>query len=396
MSPSENVTSPSLREIVASDFMHRYGVYDLQDIERRWEGNAYVIAVEKVVQDLAKRLFDVEIVDLKPISGHVAMLAAIGAFAKPGTSTFEVSEHNGGHGFSHFQENFSVANYRPEFYPFDTREWNIDVDAAAKKIRQIRPSALIFGSSFYLFPHPVKELRAVADEVGATVLCDEAHVLALIAGKKWPNPLSEGGHIFTGSTHKTFPGPQKGIVMTNNQRYAEKVARALSPGLQSNHHLMNVAALGFGMAEMLKYGKAYAKQVVSNARAFGASMAEEGFDVIGEHRGFTQSHQILIRTNRYVPAPQASRLLEKANIFANRMELQDANGLRTGTNELTRMGMKESNMKEVARFYRDVIIDRKDPRHVARRVTILMSDFGRIRYSFDSGKNPYKMPKFVN
>ena len=265
MIPAENVTSPSLREIVALDLMHRYGEYEQHDIEKRWdEGNIYTIEVEKITRDLARKLFGAEYVDLRPISGHLAILSCIAAFAKPGTAVFEVGGLNGGHEWYYFPRNIPIVNYRPVFYPFDTKEWNIDVDAAAKQIREMKPSALILGSSFYLFPHPVKELVSVADEIGAAVLCDEAHVLGLIAGKQWPNPLSHGAHVLSGSTHKTFPGPQKGIVMTNRADVAQKVATAIYPSLTTNHHLMNVAALGYALAEMLTYGEAYAKQVVKN------------------------------------------------------------------------------------------------------------------------------------
>ena len=394
MIPSENVSSPSLRELVVSDFMHRYSDYEQHNIEKRWdEGSAYVIEVEKIVRDLAKAVFGAEYVDLRPVSGHLAILSCICAFAKPGTAVFETAGINGGHEWYYYPKNIPIVNYHSEFYPFDVKEWNIDVDAAAKKIRETKPSALILGTSFYLFPQPVKELRSVADEVGAAVLCDEAHVLGLIAGKQWPNPLSEGAHAFTGSTHKSFPGPQKGIVLTNDAECARKVADAIYPSLITNHHLADVAALGYGLAEMMAFGESYAKQVVSNAQAFGAALAQEGFDVIGENKGFTKSHQILIRTDNHIPGPQASKLLEKANIVVTKMELQDANGLRTGTNELTRMGMKESDMKEVARLYREVLLDKKDPQQVARRVKTFVSRFRKIKYSFDAGKDPYCLLK---
>jgi glycine hydroxymethyltransferase len=142
---------------------------------------------------------------------------------------------------------------------------------------------------------------------------------------------------------------------------------------------------------MLQYAKPYAKQMVSNARAFGAALAAEGFDVVAEPRGYTQSHQVLVKTDRYLPSPKVSRLLEKSGIFANRMELQDANGLRTGTNELTRIGMKESDMQEVAYFYREAIIDRKDPKQVSKRVKAFMSHFRDLHYSFDTDRNPYSL-----
>lgn len=394
MIASENVSSPSLRKIVASDLMHRYGEYEKHDLESRWdEDNALIIEIERTVRNLARDLFDVEYVDLRPISGHLAILSCICAFARPRTTVFEIAGFDGGHEWSSFAGNIPIVNYRPEFYPFDSKDWNIDVDAAANKIRKKKPSVLIFGSSFYLFPNPIRELRSVAAEVGATIVCDEAHVLGLIAGKQWPNPLREGGHVMSGSTHKSFPGPQKGIVMTNSTKHANKIANAIYPSLLTNHHLMNVAALGYALAEMLNWGKKYARQTVKNAKSFGAALVEEGFDVVAEHRGFTQSHQVLIRTDKRLPGRKAAKLLEKANIITNKMELRNANGIRTGTSELTRIGMQEAEMKEVAHFYREVLLERKDPQEVARHVRSFVSRFGKICYSFDEGKNPYALAR---
>jgi len=394
MIPSENVTSPSLRELIASDLMHRYGEYEQQNIEKRWdEGNKYTIEIEKTTRDLARRLFSAEYVDLRPISGHLAILSGIAAFAKPGSVVFEVAGTNGGHEWFYFPRNIPIVNYRPVFFPFDTEEWNIDLDAAAKQIRELRPSVLILGASFYLFRHPVKELVSIANEIGAAVLCDEAHVLGLIAGKQWPNPLDDGAHVLSASTHKTFPGPQKGILMMNDAEVAQRVATAVYPSLTTNHHMMNVAALGYALAEMLTYGEAYAMQVVKNAKALAVALAEEGLDIVGEHKGFTRSHQVLVKTEKYLPGSVAAKQLERSNIIVNKMELEDANGVRTGTNELTRMGMEESDMAEIAQFYRQVIIDKKNPELVARHVITFMSRFKRIRYSFDEGKNPYVRPK---
>jgi glycine hydroxymethyltransferase len=182
--------------------------------------------------------------------------------------------------------------------------------------------------------------------------------------------------------------------MTNNVEVARKVATAIYPSLTTNHHLMNVAALGYGLAELLEYGEAYAKQTIKNAKAFAEALCAEGFDVVGEHKGFTQSHQVLIRTDKHVPGAEAAKLLERANIIVNKMELQDANGVRTGTNELTRMGMDESNMAELAQFYRQAIIDKKNPERISTHVKAFVSRFRRIRYSFDGGRNPYVLPKF--
>jgi glycine hydroxymethyltransferase len=153
---------------------------------------------------------------------------------------------------------------------------------------------------------------------------------------------------------------------------------------------MNVAAFAYAMAEFLEYGEAFMAQVVKNAKALGQALSEEGFDVIGAQKGFTQSHQVLLRTERYMPPKDAARAVDKANIICNKMDLQGAQGLRLGTAEVTRMGMRESEMKEIARFIKDTIIARKDPTENAAKVFEFTKDFRTIRFSFDEGMNAYK------
>jgi glycine hydroxymethyltransferase len=388
---AENISSPTMRQIVASDLMHRYAEYEQHDIERRWdEGARYVIEIEKLAQDLARRLFQARYADLRPISGHLAAIACILAFTKPGGATLEIEPAYGGHEWHQIATSNRVVNYKPDWIPFDVEQWNVDVDATNEKIKKLKPDIIILGSSFYIFPHPIAELRDAADNVGAKIVYDGAHVLGLIAGRQWPNPLTLNADALTASTHKTFPGPQKGIILSNQEAVWHKAAGSLYPSLTTNHHLMNVAAFAYAMAEFLEYGEAFMAQVVKNAKALGQALSEEGFDVIGAQKGFTQSHQVLLRTERYMPPKDAARAVDKANIICNKMDLQGAQGLRLGTAEVTRMGMRESEMKEIARFIKDTIIARKDPTENAAKVFEFTKDFRTIRFSFDEGMNAYK------
>jgi glycine hydroxymethyltransferase len=391
---SENVASPSVREVVACDFLNRYAEYEDQRIDKRWdEGSSYVIEVEKIAQDLAKGLFNARFVELRPISGQMAITSVICSLAKLGSTVFEVNSKDGGHGWSAFSGS-QIVDYKPDFYIFDHEEWNIDVDASAKRIKESKPSLLILGSSYYLFPPPVEELKEVAEEAGALVVCDDAHVLGLIAGKRWPNPLRMGATVLVGSTHKTFPGPQRGLALTDNKEIAEKIAKAIYPALLTNHHLNDLAALSVALAEFEEFGEGYAEQVVDNAKALGEALSEEGFDVVAEHKGFTESHQVLVKTTRYVRAAKASKMLKEVNIIANKMELNEANGLRIGTSEVTRVGMKEADMKEVARFIGRTLIGKENFTSIKKDVTKFMHEFQKMHYSFDMDKPAYKYFEF--
>ena len=387
---AENVSSLTMRHIVASDLMHRYAEYEQHNIEKRWdEGARYVIEIEKFAQDLARRLFQARYADLRPISGHLAAIACILAFTKPAGTTLEIEPAYGGHEWHRIATDNPVVSYKPDWIPFDVEQWNIDVDTANKKIRKLKPNVIVLGSSFYLFPHPTAELREAADNVGAKIVYDGAHVLGLIGGKQWPNPLMLGADVLTASTHKTFPGPQKGIILSNEEEIWRKAAGSLYPSLTTNHHLMNVAAFGYAMAEFLEYGEAYMAQVVRNAKALGNALCEEGFDVVGAHKGFTQSHQVLLRTDRSMPPGEAARALDKANIICNKMDLRGAQGVRLGTAELTRTGLRESEMIEIAGFIGDTLIARKDPKETAEKVIEFTKHFRTMHYSFDKGTNPY-------
>ena len=401
---SENVSSPSLREIVMSDLMHRYSEWEENKIDIRWNpGSEYIIQAEKITTELAQKLFDAKFVDVRPVSGQTAVLAAISALTKPGTKVFECSMDVGGHGWCAYAAGSrwdssilgewvggnDLINYTPDFFPFSIEEFDIDVDASMKKIRKEKPSLLILGSSYILFPQPVEELKEAADEVGANVLYDGAHVTGLIAGKMWPNPLMRGAIALTSSTHKTIPGPQRGLAMTNDGEVIEKIGTALYPPFITNHHPMNSAALAIALAELIDFGEDYAKQIIKNAKALGAALSEEGFKIIGETKGYTESHQVLPLVKD--PCSKAVKILEKAGIITNMMDFTEANGLRIGTAEVTRVGMEESEMIEVARFIRRALMDHEDPEMIFKDVKEFTSGYQTLKYSVDHGKEAYKV-----
>ncbi len=398
MIASENITSTLVREATASDFGHRYA--EGPPGNRFYQGCKYIDEVEELAVKLAKKLFEAPYANVQPTSGVVANLAAYYALASPGDVMMSLKIPHGGH-ISHAEISAAgVRGLRVKTFPFNAQEMNIDVDESIQKILKIRPKLMLFGGSVFLFPHPVKELRTVADEVGATVLYDAAHVLGLIAGKRFQQPLKEGADVMTSSRHKTFPGPQGGLILAKEE-YGKAINRAVFPGLVSNHHLHHLAGLAIALAEMLEFGEAYADQIIKNSKTLAQALYELGFDVLCADKGFTESHQVLVDVSKNGGGTFAATTLERANIIVNKNLLpwddlektKDPSGLRLGTQELTHLGMRENEMKEIAVFFKRLIMDREPEEKVKKDIIEFKKGFNEVEFSFDQG-NAYEYFEF--
>lgn len=381
---SENITSSQVKTALASDLSHRYA--EGLAGQRLYEGCKYIDEIEEKTIDLSKKLFNAEFVNVQPISGVTANLATFFAFTKPGDKIMTMSVPMGGH-ISH--ENVSAAGIRGlknVFYPFNPEIMNIDADKMQKQIREKEPNIVLLGGSLFLFPHPVKEAVEAAQEVGAKVLYDGAHVLGLIAGGQFQDPIGDGVDALMGSTHKTFPGPQGGIIFSKKE-YSNDINNAVFPGIVSNHHLHHLAGLGIATAEMMEFGEEYAKQTIKNAQALAQALYERGFNVMCEDLGFTESHQVAMNVSNIKKATILAKELESNNVILNKNLIpgddvnhsDDPSGIRMGTQELTRRGMKESEMDEVAEFIKKVAIDNEE---IKDDVTEFMKDFTNVHYAF--------------
>ena len=414
---SENITSPAVDEACCCDFSHRYA--EGWSGQRVYAGCKYIDQVEDICMDLAKEYFNCIHADVRPVSGVVANLVMYNAFTSDNNGKMCcMSIVRGGH-ISHGprfaksgREIFGTAGttrgINIEYLAFDNDEMNLDIDASAKIIREFEPDLVLFGGSVFLFPHPVKELGDVAKEVGASVGYDAAHVAGLIGSGFFQDPLREGADAMTMSTHKTLPGPQHGALVSNREDLIETLRSCAFPALLSNHHLHNVAGLAIALTEMLEFGKKYHKNVMENAKALGAALHERGLKVLMEHKGFTESHQIIVDITDYEKTiglgGDIEKLLEEANIIINRNLLpydiaegrhyQNPGGLRLGTSEVTRLGMGKSEMTEIAEFFENLIIDKKDPKKVKDEVAEFRKDFQEIKYCFQTPNKAYEYLKF--
>ncbi|AMK16108.1 serine hydroxymethyltransferase [Methanobrevibacter olleyae] len=382
---SENITSNQVKTAMVSDLSHRYA--EGQAYQRLYQGCTYIDQIEDLAKQLSCKVYDCTYANVQPVSGVTANLAAFFGFAKSGDKMMAMNIPFGGH-ISH--ANVSAAGIRglkTLEHPFDPSIMNIDIDAMNKMILEEKPKIILFGGSLFLFPHPVKEAVDAAQEVGATIMYDGAHVLGLIAGKQFQDPLKEGAEILMGSTHKTFPGPQGGIILSQEEN-KDLIDNAVFPGVVSNHHLHHLAGLGIATAEMLEFGKDYAKQTIKNAKALAGALAEEGFNVLCEDLGYTESHQVAMDVSDVKRATLLAKELEQNNVILNKNLIPGDNvndsdnpsGIRIGTQEITRRGMKEKEMEEVAKFIWRVAegesLDIKD------EVTEFMSQYRTIHYAF--------------
>jgi len=403
---SENVSSPAVREALGSDFGHRYA--EGWPGERVYAGCTYIDQVELLCIDLMKKLYNAEFVDVRPISGVVANLVTYTAFTEPGDIMMALSIPCGGHITTGKRRlggtAGAVSGLDVQYLALDYKELNIDIDKTKRRVRKLvdagtPPKLVMFGASVFPFPHPVKELAETFHDIGAIVGYDAAHVAGLIAGGIFQDPLREGADFVNLSTHKTLFGPQHGTVLSWN-KYADRIKRATFPGMVSNHHLHALAGVTIACTEMLEFGGDYTRQVVKNARALAQALHERGFKVLAEHKGFTESHVILIDVTQQGDGGTIKKTLERANIIINRNLLpwdikegrhfMHPGGIRLGTSEVTRIGMKESEMIEIAEFISRVVVDKEGVSKVKEDITEFRKDFQRVHYCFEEAAEAYK------
>ncbi len=401
MIASENLMSPLAKEMLISDFADRYA--EGLPGKRYYQGNVFVDKVELKAMELAKDLFNASFSDVRPISGTVANMAILFAFAQPGDTITTCALAQGAHISTCEFGAFGQRSVNSVNYPFSVEDMNIDVDGTAKLLKKVKPKIAQFGLSVFLFPPPLKELEDTFNEVGCLVWEDCAHVLGLIAGGQFHDPLREGVNIISSSTHKTFPGPNHGMILGNNltDEQEKQIQKAVFPGVTSSHHLHAMAALAVTLAEMKVFAKDYAAQACKNSRALGEALHELGVPVLCPDLGFTRSHAIAVDVSQFGGGKECAQLLEDANIICNKNMLPSdtsavkPSGLRLGSQEMTRLGFKESEMKEVAELIARVVKNKEDPAKVKVDVKALKDQFNTVNYCFNEGEPAYAYHKLV-
>lgn len=376
MIASESLTSPLVEALLSSDFSRRYSS------KGAYAGDRYYRKIAEIVESLAQRVYKAKYIELRPPTGNMTVMGVVCGLTKPGDTLTTFNTNWGGYPIRLAE----WANIRVVYYPFDQDTLNIKADEACELIRDVRPNLVIVGASEFLFPHPLRELAEAAHAVGAPVYYDGSHVMGLIVGNRFQDPFGEGADILAGSTHKTIFGPQRGVIATNDRDLYLRIANVFEspPFLVSCYHLNTIVALGVALAEVLEFGAAYADQTVRNAQALAQALHQRGIPLRGASCGFTQSHQVILDNGAF-GSPEALAIkarLEEAGIIADLV-------VRFGVQELTRLGMKESEMRQVAGLIADVIQETRPLPAIREDVRQLAGDFQQIHYSFSDGEQAY-------
>jgi glycine hydroxymethyltransferase len=351
--PSENSVSPAARRYLASDLAGRYTLpipqqVDGEALDNSYAGTRYTDEIEALANAATSRLFRARYATVRPLSGHIAALSVLATLVPRGGRLLAIPPEAGGYdGY--------VADFVPALLgltvralPAELPGHAVDGGVAAATIRRERPDAVVLGQSFFLFPYPLREIVDAAREVGALVVYDASHVLGLIAGGEFQDPLREGVDVLFGSTHKSFPGPQGGIIATDREDLFGKIDPKLVWRVFDNAHWNRIAAVGQTMLELERVGAEYARTVVANSRALGSALAAEGLPLVAEAEGFTRSHQLHVdrsrlRAERGLGTGALGRRLERQSL------LVDLVG-RLGTAEATRLGLRPEEMARLAGF----------------------------------------------
>jgi glycine hydroxymethyltransferase len=403
---SEGLKSPAVKEMLSlsQDLESRYaeGENDLKGHvkARHYQGQKYMTQIENYAADLMKSLFGCNWTDVRLVSGTHANLATFkGISLATKNKRMVVSPLSAGAHITHDYSGLAgrVLGLETINHAYNIDKLNIDVEKSATIIKSTRPGIVTFGGSLFQFPHPVKELAEVAKETGAYVVYDGAHVLGLIAGGEFQDPFGEGVDFITASTHKTFPGPQGGVILANSgdermNKAIKKVQHAIFPLTTSNTHLGRLPALGLAALELILYGRELARQTVKNAQTAGMCLFENGVKVLGEKDGFTRSHQIAVDVRDYGGGRKIASSLEEANIILNKNLLpydnqdnrKDPSGLRIGFQDVTRRGLKKGDIEYLCSLILDVVKGKRKPDEVRKDVIKLRQSFKEIKYGFQS------------
>lgn len=384
LNPATNVMNPRAEALLASGLGTRPSL--------GYPGDKYEMGLEAIEQievfaaQLAAEIFHASYAEIRVPSGAISNLYSFMATCDPGDRIIAPPGDIGGH-ITHHRAG-AAGLYRLEIHeaPVNASGYSVDLDRLREQARALRPKLITIGGSLNLFAHPVSAIRGIADEVGAKVLFDAAHLSGMIAGGSWPQPLSEGAHLMTMSTYKSLGGPPSGLIVTNDAELAERLDKIAYPGLTANFDVAKSAALAVSLLDWRVHGRAYARAMRDSAQALASVLANADIPIFAATRGYTDSHQFAIEAARYGGGQTAAKLLRHANILSCGIGLPgrkvegDLAGLRLGTPETTRWGMNADHMRELGGLLVRALSGKEDLSAVAADVTAFRRQFKTLMY----------------
>jgi glycine hydroxymethyltransferase len=378
LNPATNVMNPRAEAALARGLGSRPSLgYPGDKYEMGLEA---IEEIEVICAELAAEVFAAKYAEIRVGSGALANLYGFMALARPGDSIIAPPGSVGGHVTHHAAGCAGLYGLTTHPAPVDADGYTLDLAGLRDLAHAVRPKIITVGGSLNLFPHPVAEVRKIADQVGAKVLFDAAHQCGIIAGGVWANPLSEGAHLMTMSTYKSLGGPAGGLIVTNDAAIAERLDAIAFPGMTANFDAAKSAALALTLLDWRDHGAAYARAMVDLAQALAHELAALGLPVFAADRGATTSHQFAIEAAAFGGGQAASKTLRKAGFLACGIGLPvaevpgDLNGLRIGTPELVRRGVTPADAPALAALIAEGLRSNA-PETVAPRTRALRARF---------------------
>jgi len=389
----EAPTSPTVRALLASEVGTRAAEGHIGPVNRWFAGTRHIDEIESLCVELLKQAFRARYADHRLVASMIGNLSVYTALTQPGDVIMSLPQPVGGHSSNRPDGPAGVRGLKIVDVPFDPDELTVDLDLFAKVARLVRPTVVALGASMTLFPFPLAEMRAVVAEWGGRLFFDGAHQLGLVAGGQFQDPLREGADVMTGSAGKTFSGPQSGILVWDDPALTEPLTHAVFPVLAATHQVNRVAALAVSAAEMIAFGRDYMAQIVRNARALGAALDARGIPMLGARKGYTRTHQVIADVRRFGGGLEVAQRLARANIITNKNlipadrpeDWDRPSGLRIGTTEVTRLGMREEQMAAIADLIARVLVEGEAPERVAAEVVALREPYQTVYYCFEHG-----------
>ncbi|MEM7440405.1 MAG: aminotransferase class I/II-fold pyridoxal phosphate-dependent enzyme [Pseudomonadota bacterium] len=383
LNPATNVINPRAAALLTQGLGERPSLgYPGDKYEMGLEA---IEEIEVICAALAARLFNAKYAEVRVPSGAIANLYAFMATCQPGDTIIAPPATIGGHVTHHGGGCAGLYGLKIVDAPVAPDGYTVDVAALSALAKDVRPRLITIGGSLNLRPHPVAQVRAIADEVGAHLLYDAAHASGVIAGGAWPNPLAEGAHLMTMSTYKSLGGPAGGLIVSNDAGLAERLDAIAFPGMTANFDAGRVAALAVSLCDWIDHGAAYSATMIETAQALATALASVASPVFSIGGDFTTSHQFAISAAAYGGGQAASKHLRQAGFLACGIGLPidpvpgDMNGLRIGTPELVRRGMTAGDMPELARLIA-AALDSPTPQMLAGQVASWRETFDGLHF----------------
>ena len=352
LNPATNVMNPRAESFLSSGIGSRPSLgYPGDKYEMGLEA---IEEIEVVASSLVAEIFCSKFAEIRVPSGAMANLFSFMSICKPGDTIIVPPASIGGHVTHHNPGCAGLFGLNIIEAPIDKDYYTVDIDQLRELALKEKPKLITLGGSLNLFEHPVSAVSSIAKEVGARLLFDAAHQCGLIAGKAWKNPLDLGADVVTMSTYKSLGGPPGGAIITNDAGIAEKIDHIAFPGMTANFDAAKSAALAVTMLDWKEFGREYAAEMVLMSKTLASSLEEYDIPIFFGALGHTQSHQFAVLAEEYGGGQQASKLLRKSGFLACGIGLPvqdiegDMNGVRFGTPELVRWGMKAKHSNKLA------------------------------------------------